>query len=238
MTKKVLFGNNISKISTKLPKYLKSLDFSVTRCENKKETIFEMLKNGDYDVLIFFSVSKNMENRIFIENIRAHFPNLKVYCLFYFYDECNKISRICNGADKCFTTSDLTNDVCFDIITNLIDEKEVKFSFEIAEFLVKLKLPCYMNCFYIVCVSLQKLIEDPNYFKNFSKNLYPFLEKELNVSSYWAERGIRYMSNFIYKNGVRFESCDENSVPDNKDFLKALVCEYQKYKKETVRKEH
>lgn len=236
MMKKILFGNNISQISKKLEKCFKNLKFSVTRCKNDKDIIFEQLKNDDYDALIFFAPYSNQEIRDFIQNIHVQFPVVKIYCLFYFNLEHDKTKIIDNGASKCFTTNANLNDVCFKILKDLFD-KDSKISIEIIEFLVNLGFPCYMNSFFLVCLSMQRLIENPKNFTNFSKYLYPLIEKDLNTTSSWVERGIRYMSHTIHEKGIYFDCYPKDSALENKVFLQALVNEFLKSKGRNAEKD-
>lgn len=231
MTKKILFGNNISQISKKLEKCFKSLEFSVTRCENDKKVIFEQIANDDYDALIFFAPCVTDKICGFVNDLRKERPDLKVYCLFYFNMENDKVDVFDIGASKCFTTSSNVNNVCFEIIKDLFDEDSAFFSIEIAEFLVKLGFPCHIKSFYIVCLSIEKLLENPENFSNFSKHLYPFIQQKLNTTYCWAERGIRYISKDIHKKEIYFEYYPKDSVLENKALLQALVIEYTKYMK-------
>lgn len=240
MMKKILFGNSISQISKRLAKCFKSLDFPVTRCENDENVMFKMLENDDYDALIFFAACENSKKRTFVKNIRTQYPDVKVYCLFYFNHEHDKINMVNSGASKCFTTGANVNNVCFEILKDLLEEEEdINFSLEIAEFLVELGFPCYLNSFFLVCLSIQRLFKRPDYFLNFSKYLYPFVEAEMNTSYYWAERGIRYISNAVYKNGIFLEDdCPEiysrKSALENKAFLRVLTKKYEEYTERKV----
>ncbi|MDE7365056.1 MAG: sporulation initiation factor Spo0A C-terminal domain-containing protein, partial [Ruminococcus sp.] len=137
------------------------------------------------------------------------------------------------GINRYFTTNTSLNDVCFGIIKDLF-EKDSNISVEIIEFLEKLGFPCYMNSFFIVCLSVQRLLENPKNFTNFSKYLYPLIEKDLNTTSYWVERGIRYMSHIIHKKGIYFDCYQKDSALENKVFLHALVNEFKKSKGENT----
>lgn len=228
MEKKLLFGNNISNLGKIISKSFSYFNFKVSYCGNSYSNIMDNLYKCDFDGLFFFVLNDNNELYSFIRNVRQNFPHLKIYPIICNDTEVFKEKILKCGVDDCFALPTTSEELCFSVIYDFFDDEEILVSIDIAGFLVENGFPIHVRGFYLLCVCIEMVIDEPELFTNFSKLLYPAVRDKTGNSLAWIERSIRNLSKMIYKLGVRFENYPDDSKLTNKTLVKAVTDSYCK----------
>lgn len=228
MKKKILFGNNISDVGRAISNNFNYFNFNVSYCGNTYSNIMKNLENSAYDGLFFFVMYDDDKVCEFVESVRKEYPEMMIYPLLYRNSEFLKESLMESGASQCFTVPTTAAELCFSVIYDFFDEDEIAISIEIAEFLIENGFPNHVKGFYFLCLCIEKVIDEPEMYSNFSKLLYPYVRERTGSSEVWIERSIRNLSKIAYKRGVRLENYPDDRNLSNKTLVKALVDLYCK----------
>ncbi len=227
MKKQILFGNNISNTGKTLSKNLGYFNFKISYCGNTFRNIMKNLEeNSNYEGLFFFVNRENDALYSFMEDMKRKFPYVKVYPLVNSdFDYMKEILLDC-GAKKCFSMPINSEDLYFSVVHDFFNEDEVIVSTEISRFLIKKGFPSNVKGFHFLCLCIEKVIDEPKMFRNFSKLLYPYVSGETGSTIAWIERSIRNISAAVYRNGVRFDYYPSDEKLSNKTLIKVLADMY------------
>lgn len=234
MEKKLLFGNNISNIGKALSKSFSYFDFKISYCGNTYANIMKNLETTNYDGLFFLVMAENKEVYSFIKDVKNKFPDINIYPLVYNDYAAMADNLMKAGATDCFIIPLSSINLCFSVIYDFFDEDDIIVSLEIAEFLIRKGFPAHVKGFYFFCLCVEKIIDEPEMFTNFSKLLYPYIKEKTGSSIAWIERSIRNLSNMIYKKGIRFENYPDEKNLSNKVMVKVMADEYCRENKRNI----
>ncbi|MCM1133333.1 MAG: sporulation initiation factor Spo0A C-terminal domain-containing protein [Ruminococcus flavefaciens] len=236
MEKRILFGNNISNVGKVLSKDFAYYNFNVSYCGNTHENILKNLENTAYDGLFFFVNKNSAKLHSFVRHVRKSFPDLKIYPLIALNSDVMRAELIKDGATDSFLLPEMSSSLCFEVIYDFFEADEIIVSIEIAKFLIDLGFPNHTKGFYFLCLCIEKIIDEPEMFNNFSKLLYPFIREKTNSSEAWIERSIRNLSKIIFKKGITFDNYPDEKNLSNKTLVKLLADLYCKANKIKRRK--
>lgn len=226
MYKRILFGNNITNSGKTLSKNLGYFNFKVSCCGNNFNNIMKNLKSKeDYEGLFFFVNNDNDALYAFMDNMRKYFPHIKVYPIVGSgFDYLKNILLDC-GAKQCFSMPINSDDLYFAVVHDFFSEEEVIVSTEISRFLIKLGFTSHVKGFQFLCLCIEKVIDEPRMFRNFSKLLYPYVSEKTGSTLAWIERSIRNTNNTVYKKGLRFDGYSDEKLT-NKELIRVLADMY------------
>lgn len=226
MQKKILFGNNISNFGKILSKNFCYFNFKILCCGNNFSNLMKNLKsNNDYDGLFFFVNNDNDALYTFMDDMKTHFPHVKVYPIISSGFDYLKSILIDCGATQCFSMPITSDDLHFAVVHDFFSEEEIVVSTSISKFLVNLGFASYVKGFNFLCICIEKVIDEPKMFRNFSKFLYPYVNEKTGSTTAWIERSIRNLNNKAYKNGLRFDGYADKKL-SNKELVKVLADMY------------
>lgn len=229
MTRKILFGNNISGTGKMYSKTLRPFHNIISHCSNTFTSIREHLKAETYDALFFFISSDSNELRDFIKEIHADFPELKICPLLYSDYEHLAEKLISMGAFMCFELPISVDVFSFYVISKFFEMDNIAVPYEVSKFLIEKKVPSHTKGFYFLAACIEAVVDNPEMLGNASRILYPYVVKRTSATSTaWIERAIRNLSEMSFRNNIYFRYYPEESRLSTKVFIKAISDEYRK----------
>lgn len=222
---KILCGNTIDGLGSRIAKSVKHFEFETSYCTNSFNTLWQKLSEEHYDGLIFFCIRDFGKVIEFVQECHLKYPALKIYPITTWNDNLNSELKKA-GASHCISVPYNEYSICADLVNDFHSADELPILPEIAEYLFNKGFPNHLIGFYFLSCIIEKAIESPYDLENAIMNLYDVTGRIMNAKNQHVERSIRIVSAAGFRNGIVINGEVSFTRLKNKELITVLTKEY------------